>query len=286
MSPASPRRRDRYPRRVVRLLRLALVAALLAPAAARAQDARALARSDAWHLYAIEVARSEGVAEARLVAGAPADARVDMSWYFFAALGHGRIVLVDCSSDALARDPGRRASWSVARAAPVTEALARLGLAPADVTDVVLTHHHWDHVEGLARFRRARVHVHALEWARVSERVRRGVAGPRLHAFTGRTRRLLEGLSLRVAGRHTSHHTMVELRCADREVVLAGDAAYLYRNLEARRPVAVTADPARNLADLAAAVERVGMQNVLPGHDPALFARYPSSVEGVAAICP
>lgn len=272
--------------RAVPPLLLVLTGALLAPGQAEALDLHDRVGDHAWHLYAVEVARSEQVAASRLVAGAPPDARVDMSWYFFVAVGHGRVVLVDCATDALANDPGRRAAWSITRAVPVVRALARVGLAPDEVTDVVITHHHWDHVGGLVRFPRARVWVHAREWSRVTERVRRRVAGPRLHAFTGRRQAVLDGLALRVAGRHTSHALMVDLRCADREVVLAGDAAYLYANLEEGRAVAVTSDSARNVADVAAAVERVGAQNVLPGHDPALFARYSSSVEGVAAVCP
>lgn len=263
-----------------------LVAALLIAPRASALDVRPLVSDDAWHLFAVEVARSEGVLASRIVSGAPRDERVAMSWYFFVAVGHGRVVLIDCATDALADggDEGRRAAWSVVRGTRVVAALARLELRPRDVTDVVLTHHHWDHVEGLVHFPRARVHVHAREWERVVERVR-APFDARVTPFTRRSRRVHEGLTATVAGRHTSHQLMVEIQCADHAVVVAGDAAYLYRNIEQGVAVAETADEALNVRDVARAVERVGRGHVIPGHDPRVFERYPSPTGGVAAIC-
>ncbi|NRQ38824.1 MBL fold metallo-hydrolase [Nonomuraea sp. NN258] len=52
-------------------------------------------------------------------------------------------------------DPGMVASQSV-----ITDALAGLGLGPADVTDVVLSHHHPDNILNVGLFGRARVHDH------------------------------------------------------------------------------------------------------------------------------
>jgi len=245
--------------------------------------------SERQRVYAVEYARSEGVSVRRLVRGAPPDDRVDMSWYFFVVVGRGRVVLVDCGTDALSR-PGRaqlRTRWSIAHATTVTDAIARLGLVPADVTDIVLTHHHWDHAGALGLFSQATVHAHRAEWRSVPSRLRGPVErSERLSLFGGQSAELWPGLAVREAGRHTEHQVMVELECARGPVVLASDAAYLDRNVEERRAVTVTIDRAANVADVAAAAERVGRQNVIPGHDPLIFERFPSPVPGVAAICP
>ena len=50
-------------------------------------------------------------------------------------------------------DPGM-----VARRALLTDPLTKHGLAPADVTDVVISHHHPDHTVNIALFPNARVH--------------------------------------------------------------------------------------------------------------------------------
>ena len=207
-----------------------------------------------WELYAVEFARSDDVKVRRLVRGAAADERVDMSWYFFVAIGRGRVVLIDTGTDAFTRSAKLRRAWKVDYAITVKAALGRLGLTPQDVTDVLLTHRHWDHAGGVATFGEA------------SERVL--------------------GIRVRKRGRHTADFKMIALRCSDRMVTIAGDAAYLYRNIEQRRPVTVTTDRKRNVADVQAAVAEVGIDNVLPGHDPAVFERYPDPRRGVAAICP
>lgn len=54
-------------------------------------------------------------------------------------------------------DPGM-----VDRQADLLEPLAALGLAPPEVTDVILSHHHPDHTVNCALFREARIHDH---WA-------------------------------------------------------------------------------------------------------------------------
>jgi glyoxylase-like metal-dependent hydrolase (beta-lactamase superfamily II) len=221
------------------------------------------------------------------VADADPAERVAMSWSFFVVVGHDRVVLVDTGTDALA-SPRREAlqrRWGVVRSASVTEALARLGLAPDEVTDVVLTHFHWDHAEGLIRFRQARVHVPREEWPRVTGWVRATVAERRLRLFDRRAT-IHEGIEAREAGGHTRHHAFVEIACADRHVIVVGDAAYLPRNIEEGIPVAVTGSERRTARDLAAAVDEVGRANVLAGHSPALYERYPSEVDGVAAVCP
>jgi len=256
--------------------------------AACVRDARNLAEDAQWRLLAVEYARSRGVQERRLVRGAPPGSRVDMSWYFFVAIGHGRVVLIDCGTDALSR-PGRqglRDRWSIASAVRVEEALGRVGLAPSDVTDIVLTHFHWDHVDGLGRFPGATVHAHGAEWRRVPARLREAVESEgRLRAVSGGERALWPGFVVREAGQHTPHQLMVQLSCATDPVVIAGDAAYLYRNIVEGRPVTISAASEQNVADVAQAVQAVGADHVIPGHDPALFDRYPSGVDAVAAIC-
>jgi len=48
-------------------------------------------------------------------------------------------------------------------ASTVLHQLARMGLEPSDVADIVLTHLHFDHAGGLPDFPEARIHVHRRE---------------------------------------------------------------------------------------------------------------------------
>jgi len=67
--------------------------------------------------------------------------------------GHGRRILVDTGPPAYV---GR-----------LHHELDRLGLNPEDITDLLVTHLHWDHVGNLTMFPNARVHLspRELDWA-------------------------------------------------------------------------------------------------------------------------
>jgi glyoxylase-like metal-dependent hydrolase (beta-lactamase superfamily II) len=56
-------------------------------------------------------------------------------------------------------DPGMVASRSL-----ILDPLRALGIAPEDVTDVVLSHHHPDHTVNIALFEHARVHDHTATY--------------------------------------------------------------------------------------------------------------------------
>ena len=239
---------------------------------------------ESWALYAVEYARSAELSLDRLVEGAEPHETVDMSWYFWVAVGHDRVVLIDTGTDRFADRPeGKTATrWSVRRSRSVLEALSALGLEAADVTDVVLTHSHWDHVEGLRHFEHATAHVHAGEWAALDG----AEFGGRVATFDVTPASPIPDLTVLEAGRHTPHHCVVELACEGGAVVVGGDGAYLYRNLEEASPISVTRSREGNVGDMHALIARVGDSAVLPGHDPEVFERYESPREGIARICP
>ncbi len=257
---------------------------------ALALGCRPASPSGGWALWAVEYARSEGVPVDRLVEGAADEASVDMSWLFYVAVGPERVVLVDAGHDFAEEDP-RVEAWSVREHRPVAEALGRLGLDPADVTDVVLTHHHWDHVDGLPTFRGATVHAVWEEWEVLRSR-EAGLVGAieeegRLSGHGRGPAEVAPGIVLDERGHHTEHSAIVEVDCGFPAVVLM-DAAYLYRNVEEGLPIASTPDPEGNVADVRALAERAEREGgvVLPGHDPEVFERHPGGIAGLAAVCP
>jgi len=245
-------------------------------------DARPFVSKANWRVYAVEYARSKGVATKRLVAGGAPKGQVDMSWHFYVAVGHGRVVMVDAGSDHFAKKGYLTPKWSIARSRTVVASLAQLGLKPVEVTDVVLTHFHWDHVGGVASLPKARVHMLPKEWARVSKNLRGPVEAGKRYVGTGS---LPPGFLVTEAGRHTRHHAIVEVACVPKPIVVAGDGIYLWDNLRLKRPVSQNTDPKRSVREMQAVAKRVGQARVIPGHDPAVFTRYPSGVDGVALIC-
>ena len=96
---------------------------------------------------------------------------------------------------------------------------------------------------------------------------------------------LAGGLSVHFVGGHTDGLQVVRVRTAAGWLVLASDATHYYENFESGRPFPI-------VFDLGAMVEgwetlrRLAAPGgiVIPGHDPAVLARYPPAGPGLDGI--
>lgn len=268
-------------RRRLALLVLALLFGA-APAAARAQAA------PVWEVFAIRYATLPDFRVSGLVAGADTSRRLDiamMFWLFRAA--DGRTVLVDAGfkrADLMNR-------WKPTRYVRPDSALARAGVNPSDVSDVIVTHVHWDHFDGADLFPNARIwiqreevdyHVDAAGMVR-----NRAIDAPdaaMLHALRvagrlamtdGDAKEIIPGITVYIGGKHTFQSQYATVRTAQGTVVIASDNMYLYENLEKHLPIAQTLDAASNLASHARMVTLASTPRlVIPGHDPLVFERF------------
>ncbi|MFI5177090.1 MAG: N-acyl homoserine lactonase family protein, partial [Vicinamibacterales bacterium] len=101
----------------------------------------------------------------------------------------------------------------------------------------------------------------------------------------GDDRELLPGIRVYTGGKHTYASQFVGVATRAGTVVLASDNVYLYENLDKHVAIAQTLDAASNLA----AQERMlklaaSPRLVIPGHDPAVFERFPVVKPGVVRI--
>ncbi|HXD55487.1 MAG TPA: MBL fold metallo-hydrolase [Solirubrobacteraceae bacterium] len=209
--------------------------------------------------------------------------------HFWAVEHEGRLLLIDTGETAAARNiPFAR--FEIEPAEELPGAMRAAGLDPAAVEEVILTHHHGDHVDGLVHVScPVRIHDEELRFARAAfSRVMRGVLrqplptgfaptpfqlddGP-FGAF-GRSRRLSE--DGRIVAVETPGHTPghISVICVDdegRHVMLAGDATDTLEQLTSRRADAIGPDPAIHRATLGRILEhcRAHPTVYLPSHDP------------------
>jgi len=138
----------------------------------------------------------------------------------------------------------------------VTGQLRARGVEPTAVDAVVMTHLHYDHASGLAELPDTTYLVDCREWAAATSRgftsgYRKRLVdhafdwrtvdfdGPGVEAFAsfGRSIDLFGDGSLRLVSTpgHSAGHLSVVARLADRELVLAGDAAPSLANIEEQR---------------------------------------------------
>lgn len=189
-----------------------------------------------------------------------------LGWSTVALLrGRGRVVLVDAGSFNMRR--------------LVVEQLARRGLAPADVTDVMLTHAHYDHAINWIMFPRATVAIGSgeLDWAMAQPfghtlvpelYIRELTTSPQLHRV-GDGEDVFPGMRAHAAPGHTPGHLIFHLATPARDVIFTGDAAKNRAEL-LTRSADMTYDPAVTKASIDA-MWHLWRQRpntlLVPGHD-------------------
>jgi len=256
-----------------------LVAILLALAVAACSGD---GKVEDWKVYAIEYGSSRYPHRA-MVHDAPEGERSPMSWQVWLIEGAGRTILVDTgfASAALAK------RWKIEGFSPADEIIGEIGVSPGEVTDVILTHLHWDHAGNLSPWKNARFWIQAseVEWARAmvsEERPHRG--GIRLRDLRaleaigkrGRLvmlpgdREIAPGVTAHEGGKHTGGTQWIHVdRKRLPDVILASDNAYLRENVDRLVATGSCINPEENLAALEEMVSTVPDRRfILPGHDP------------------
>jgi len=267
-------------------------------AAAWTAEARA-AEPPAHEVYAVRYATMPGFPVAALVQGAERGRKLDIAMTIWVLKGpDGRIALVDAGF--------YRPQFLTEGVADYTrpdKALERLGIRPDQVTDVVVTHVHWDHVDGIDLFPKARVWIQKDEFAYYTGAAwqpggKRGGVYPddvlalvklntqgRVSLVDGDAKEIFPGVTVYTGGRHTFASQYVGVNTMAGRAVIASDNLYLYENLETHAPIAQTFDARSNLA----AQDRMKQlaaspRLIVPGHDPAVFTRFPKPGDGVARV--
>ncbi len=252
-----------------------------------------------YEVYAIRYATLPAFPVAELVAGADPGRKLDIAMLVWLVRGNGRSMLVDSGfyHERFFKD------WNVKDFVKPSDALKPLGLKPEDITDIVITHMHWDHADGVDLFPAAHVWIQKDEleyyagqaWQAkdthggidpgdVLTLVQLNTIG-RASLVAGDAQEILPGITCYTGGRHTYASQYVGVNTKAGTVVLASDNMYLYENLEKHAPIAATLDAASNLRaqdrmrQLAASPALI-----IPGHDPAELARFPNPVPGIVKI--
>jgi glyoxylase-like metal-dependent hydrolase (beta-lactamase superfamily II) len=217
---------------------------------------------------------------------------------FWLVKGGDRNILVDCG---FYRDQFMR-QWQPADYEKPSVAIERAGIKADDVTDVILTHIHWDHADGFDLFPKAKIWIQKDEIEYYAGEAwngkKRTAADPddilglvklntegRVGLVNGDAQEIFPGITCYIGGKHTYQSQYVGVKTAAGTVVLASDNVYLYENLEKHVPIAATLDADSNLR----AQDRMRQiasnpRLIIPGHDPAVMTKFPAVAPGVVKI--
>ena len=230
-------------------------------------------------VFAIRYATIPGFPVSGLVQGADKSRKMDIAMMVWLVRGKGHNVLVDSGfyrAEFLEK-------WKPVDYLRPDEAVARAGVRADEITDLIITHFHWDHADGADLFPKAQVWIQKEEYEHYAKNLAvldKAKAEGRLHLVDG-DREILPGIRVFTGGKHTwaSQYVVVD------GIVLASDNVYLYENLDKHVPIAQTVDAASNLAaqDRMKTLAR-DPRLIVPGHDPEVMKRFPKVNERVVRI--
>jgi glyoxylase-like metal-dependent hydrolase (beta-lactamase superfamily II) len=183
------------------------------------------------------------------------------------------------------------------------EMLKKINVDPASITDIILTHPHWDHIGGMDLFPNAMVWMQEQDfnyfvgtaWQKggdssgfsgkdVVKIIQKNIA-KKLTLVKGDSVEIMPGIRVFTGSKHTYESQYVLVSTGNDKVIIASDNSWLYYNLVNLLPIPLTFDTnayLQNLKRMRAMVKDVDL--ILPGHDPLLFSKFSKVIEDVVKI--
>ena len=177
--------------------------------------------------------------ESQVLLGGDPERPLPISFCIYMIEQGERRILVDAGCDTM---PG----FDMKHFCSPTELLLRMGLEPSDITDVIITHAHHDHIDGLRHFKNATVYIHKEALVKGARYIPQGCT---VKTFT-HTLEIIEGVRSLHVGGHAAGSCAVTICRNGRSLVIVGDECYTDACFARGIPTGVSRDPARSKAFL------------------------------------
>lgn len=257
--------------------------------------------ANTYEVYAIEYGGSSArIPTSNVTIGGSNQDSVSFSYYMWFLKGDkGRNILVDVGYE---RDYSRPLPAGMHFIRP-DSALMRINIDPGDITDIIITHAHNDHIGGLDLFDSGTIWMQRLEYTYLvgdawqegadhrglnkgdAVKIVQANLDGRLRFINGDSIEIIPGIRVFTGSTHTfeSQHLLVDT--GDEKVMLASDDSWFYYNLDHELSVSLVRDPDAYIKQLRRMKTQVSNPDlIIPGHDPEVMERFPEVAEGVVRI--
>lgn len=183
--------------------------------------------------------------------------------------------------------------------------LFKLGLKAEDITDIILSHPHWDHIDGIGLFPNAHIWIQKEDfnyyvgaaWQKggsnggfvkrdVRTLIELNMAG-KVTLVDGDDKEIIPGINVFTGSRHTFNSQYVLVQTGINKVLLASDNIWIYYSLEHMVPASAggTFDPVGFVKSMQRMKTQVSdVKYIIPGHDARVFSIFPKVADGVVQI--
>ena len=233
----------------------------------------------------------------------PTKDSINIAFVFWLIKGNnGKNILVDAGCSA---DLPNAVDFGLTAAMRPDSVLLQTNVKAEAVTDIIISHPHWDHINGISLFPNAQIWIQKEDynyytgqaWQKGSNRggfvkqdmlrlVDMNVSG-KVTLVDGDSKEIIPGITVYTGSKHTYESQYVLVRSGNNRILIASDNVWVYDNLNRMLP-----PPPYGTYDAkayVAAMQRMKtlaskIDFILPGHDDQLFSKFRHITERVVQI--
>lgn len=183
--------------------------------------------------------------------------------------------------------------------------LRQLNISPQEISDIIITHPHYDHIGGISLFPNARIWMNQDDyeyligpaWEKGGDSTgftRQDVINiktinslGRLKLVKGDNIEIMPGIKAFTGSTHTYEniYLLVNSNSERNKILLASDAIWFYMNIEKELPISLCFDTAKNVKAIKRMKTLVSNPNlIIPGHDISLISKFPKVNDRIIRI--
>jgi len=204
------------------------------------------------------------------------------AWMFYVIKCEQKIILVDTGF----RKESFIESYNIDYKNPLV-LLERIGVKPFQVTDVIITHTHFDHIGNVDKFPNAKIYIQKdelkdfIQHSKNQEIVGFLENNRNVIAFN-ESHELYELFKIEKIGGHTIGSSVVSFNHKGKQYILTGDECYLAENCEGKA-IGTYYDIEKN-KDFIDRISKIINKIILTFHDPALFNEYQKIEDSILKV--
>jgi glyoxylase-like metal-dependent hydrolase (beta-lactamase superfamily II) len=253
-----------------------------------------------YQVYALRFSGPGTSSASEVAVGAnPKDSVRGCNMFWFLKGENGRNIMVDAGYI----DSSKTVGKDYVRPDVVSK---RLNISPSDITDIIITHPHYDHIGGIILFPHGKVWMQKQDydyfvggaWEEngfsrgfqkndVRNLIEINLSG-RLKLVDGDNLEIIPGIKVFTGSKHTWENQYLLVNCDSQKnrILLASDAIWFYYNLNNLLPIPTfTFDPKAYVEAMKRMKTLVSDPDlIIPGHDNQVFLKFPEVSEGIVRI--